>query len=49
MDTALEQLSTLAAQADESGRRKVIDFISNLQLKLETPRDTLNRFSGMVS
>ena len=49
MDTALEQLSTLAKQADEAGRCKVLDFIRDLQVVLETPRDTLNRFSGMVS
>lgn len=49
MDSTLEQLRTLAIQADDAGRHKVLDFIRDLQLRLETPHDTLSRFSGMVS
>ncbi|KAI1329424.1 S-adenosyl-L-methionine-dependent methyltransferase [Xylariaceae sp. FL0255] len=47
MDTALEQLRVLAIQADDAGRHKVLDGIRNLQLQLETPRDTPGRFSGL--
>ncbi|KAI1256124.1 hypothetical protein MGN70_002285 [Eutypa lata] len=47
MDSTLEQLRTLAIQADDAGRHKVLDFIRDLQLRLETPHDTLSRFSGM--
>ncbi|KAL7621419.1 hypothetical protein AAE478_008741 [Parahypoxylon ruwenzoriense] len=49
MDAALNQLRTLATQADSAGRHKILDFIRELQLNLETPHDTLSRFSGMVS
>jgi len=49
MDAALEQVYALATQAEEAGRRKVLEFIRNLQLTLETPRDTHLRYSGMVS
>ncbi|KAF3024985.1 hypothetical protein E8E14_013922 [Neopestalotiopsis sp. 37M] len=49
MDTLLEQLKTLAVQADSDGRHKVLDFIRTLQLSLETPHDMLSRFSGLVS
>ncbi|KAF7536990.1 hypothetical protein G7054_g4069 [Neopestalotiopsis clavispora] len=49
MDTLLEQLKTLAVQADSDGRQKVLDFIRTLQLSLETPHDMLSRFSGLVS
>jgi hypothetical protein len=49
MDTILEQLSSLALQADTAGRHKVLDFIRGLQLKLETPHDTVSRLSGVVS
>lgn len=49
MDAILEQFRAAAAQADSQGRHKVLDFIRNLQLTLETPHDTLSRFSGLVS
>ncbi|KAI5863833.1 S-adenosyl-L-methionine-dependent methyltransferase [Durotheca rogersii] len=47
MDAVFEQLRTLAAQADSAGRYKVLDFLHDLQLRLETPHDTLTRLSGM--
>ncbi|KAI0532598.1 S-adenosyl-L-methionine-dependent methyltransferase [Xylaria digitata] len=47
MDAALEQLRNLATQADGAGRHQVLDAIRKLQLELETPHDTLSRFSGL--
>ncbi|KAI3396486.1 hypothetical protein diail_12106 [Diaporthe ilicicola] len=47
MDSLLAQIQTLALQADTAGRHKVLDFMHSLQVKLETPHDTLSRFSGM--
>ncbi|KAI1387804.1 S-adenosyl-L-methionine-dependent methyltransferase [Hypoxylon trugodes] len=47
MDAILEQLRALALQADDAGRHKVLDFMRDLRLQLETPHDTLSRFSGM--
>ncbi|KAK3390367.1 S-adenosyl-L-methionine-dependent methyltransferase [Podospora didyma] len=47
MDALLKQLSTLAAQADAAGRAKILDSLRTLQLSLETPHDTLQRFSGL--
>jgi hypothetical protein len=49
MDALLEQLRSLAVQADSDDRQKVLDFIRTLQLSLETPRDMLSRFLGLVS
>lgn len=48
MDSLFAQVEALAAQADTAGRHKVLDLLRSLQLKLETPHDTLSRFSGMV-
>ncbi|ROV90908.1 hypothetical protein VMCG_09989 [Cytospora schulzeri] len=47
MDALLDQVKTLALQADAAGRHKVLDFLRSLQLKLETPHDTLSRYSGL--
>ncbi|KUI68298.1 Demethylsterigmatocystin 6-O-methyltransferase [Cytospora mali] len=47
MDSLLDQFQTLALQADAAGRHKVLDFLRVLQLKLETPHDTLSRYSGL--
>lgn len=49
MDSLLAQVQTLALQADTAERHKILDLLRSLQLKLETPHDTLSRFSGMVS
>lgn len=49
MDALLGQVQTLALQADDAGRKKVLEFLRSLRLKLETPHDTLSRFSGLVS
>lgn len=49
MDALFDQVQTLALQADVVGRHKVLDFLRSLQLKLETPHDTLSRYSGLVS
>ncbi|KAI0097434.1 S-adenosyl-L-methionine-dependent methyltransferase, partial [Nemania sp. FL0031] len=47
MDSVLEQLHSLALQADSTGRHKILDTLRELQLKLETPHDTLSRLSGL--
>ncbi|KAI1345327.1 S-adenosyl-L-methionine-dependent methyltransferase [Xylaria sp. FL0043] len=47
MDSMIDQLYALATTADDAGRHEVLDAIRELQLKLETPHDTLSRFSGM--
>ncbi|KAI7778925.1 hypothetical protein LA080_001531 [Diaporthe eres] len=47
MDSLVAQVEGLAIQADPAGRHKVLDFLRSLQLRLETPHDTLSRFSGM--
>jgi hypothetical protein len=49
MDSALEQLRSLATQADSTGQHEVLDALRDLQRQLETPHDTLSRFSGLVS
>lgn len=48
MDSLFAQIEALALQADTVGRHKALDLLRSLQLKLETPHDTLSRFSGMV-
>ena len=48
MESLFAQIEAFASQADTAGRHKILDFLRNLQLKLETPHDTLSRFSGMV-
>lgn len=48
MDALLEQVQTLALQADDATRHKVLSALRSLQLRLETPHDTLSRYSGLV-
>ncbi|KAI1848708.1 hypothetical protein JX266_005567 [Neoarthrinium moseri] len=47
MDAILQQLRTLASQADDAGRHKLLDALRDIQLTLETPHDTLSRFAGL--
>ncbi|PSR79711.1 S-adenosyl-L-methionine-dependent methyltransferase [Coniella lustricola] len=47
MDALLEQVQTLAVQADHATRHKVLSMLRSLQLRLETPHDTLSRYSGL--
>ncbi|KAG6357401.1 hypothetical protein INS49_013278 [Diaporthe citri] len=47
MDSLFAQIEALAVQADTAGRHKVLDLLRSLQLKLETPHDTLSRLSGL--
>ncbi|KAI1178298.1 S-adenosyl-L-methionine-dependent methyltransferase [Nemania sp. FL0916] len=47
MESILDQLQAIATQVDDASRHKVLDAIRDLQLRLETPHDTLSRFSGM--
>jgi len=48
MDTIITQVQSLAASANEAGRKKLIDSLRNLQYSIETPNDTLRRFGGLV-
>lgn len=49
MDTALESIKQLAAQAGEDTRRKLKDSLNKLALSLESPSDTIHRYGHMVS
>jgi hypothetical protein len=49
MDNIIAQVQLLAKTADEAGRKKLIDSLKSLQYDIETPYDTLQRFSGLVS
>jgi hypothetical protein len=49
MDAIVAQVQKLAANADEAGRKKVIDALRDLSYAIETPYDTLQRFAGLVS
>lgn len=48
MESLLTQIQTIAIQLDAAGRHKALDTLRSLQLKLETPHDTLSRYSGLV-
>jgi len=48
MDTIITQVQSLAANANEAGRKQLIDSLRNLQYAIETPYDTLRRFAGLV-
>ncbi|CAG8953111.1 hypothetical protein HYFRA_00003308 [Hymenoscyphus fraxineus] len=47
MDAIIAQVQSLASNANEAGRKEVIDTLRNLQYAVETPYDTLNRFAGL--
>jgi 20S proteasome alpha/beta subunit len=49
MDVIIAQVENLAKIADETGRRKMIESLRNVQYAIETPNDMLCRFCGLVS
>lgn len=49
MDAIVEKLRTEALKVDAAGRIKLLNSLRDLQLSIETPADSLNRFAGLVS
>ena len=49
MEAFTAQAQTLATTADETGRKKILDTLRDVQYSLETPYDTLQRLAGLVS
>ena len=49
MEALITQTQNLAIGADETGRKKLLDTLRDLQYSLETPYDTLQRITGLVS
>jgi hypothetical protein len=49
MEAILEQAKGLVNTVDNSSRKKIIDTLRDLQYSLESPYDTWQRFSGLVS
>ncbi|OJJ50748.1 hypothetical protein ASPZODRAFT_106589 [Penicilliopsis zonata CBS 506.65] len=47
MDSIAIQIKQLASSADETGRRYILDTLTELQWQVETPYDTLMRFKMM--
>ncbi|CAI7666386.1 unnamed protein product [Penicillium manginii] len=45
MDSIITQIKSLAQDADEASRRKILDGLRDLALSLETPQDTMQRIS----
>jgi hypothetical protein len=48
MDSISTQVEALAAQADEAGRVKLLLALRDLQLRVETQKDTFMRFYNSV-
>lgn len=48
MDSIITQIEALAAQADEAGRIKLLLSLRDLQLRVETSKDTFMRFYNAV-
>lgn len=48
MENIIDQIKSLAQDADEAGRRKILDGLRDLALSLETPQDTMQRISYLV-
>ena len=49
MEAFTAHVQTLARAADDAGRQEIMDTLRNLQYSLETPYDTLQRLSCLVS
>jgi demethylsterigmatocystin 6-O-methyltransferase len=49
MEAVLAQAKGLVNTVDDSKRTKIIDTLRDLQYSLESPYDTWQRFSGLVS
>ncbi|KAJ5975130.1 hypothetical protein N7481_008837 [Penicillium waksmanii] len=45
MENIIDQIKSLAHDADEGSRRKILDGLRDLALSLETPQDTMQRIS----
>jgi demethylsterigmatocystin 6-O-methyltransferase len=48
MDSVLSSVQTLASNADEAGRKKIIDGLRDLAISLETPWDAMQRIMYLV-
>lgn len=48
MDTVVEQVRSLAQNSDEKARKSILDSLQSLRNSIETPDDTIQRFSFYV-
>jgi demethylsterigmatocystin 6-O-methyltransferase len=48
MENIIAQIKSLARSTDEDGLRKIQDALREVQYSLETPYDTLLRFTNLV-
>lgn len=49
MESLLTQIKTLAANADNAGRKKIIQSLQELCYEIETPQDSMQRIIYLVS
>ena len=49
MEAFIAQAKNLAKAADEAGRKQILDTLRDVQYSIETPYDTLQRLSCLVS
>lgn len=49
MEEALQRVKDLALQSGEDGRAAALDALRQVVLEIETPHDTLQRLTGVVS
>ena len=48
MDALIEHVKTAAAQADEAGRKKIMDELRDLSISIETGYDSMQRIMYSV-
>lgn len=48
MDALVEQVRSLAQNSDEKGRKAILDSLQSLRNSIETPDDTIQRFTFYV-
>ena len=48
MKACVTRAQSLATTSDETGRKKILDTLCDVQYSLETPYDTLQRLAGFV-
>lgn len=48
MEDLIAHVKTAAANADEAGRKKIIDDLRDLSIELETPWDSMQRIMYLV-
>lgn len=48
MDALITHVKATAANADEAGRKKIIDDLRDLSIELETPWDSMQRIMYLV-